>query len=339
MRLMLGNVQSFDEVSSLLRSEAKLWQEDRVVPLNKIYATPEGTVTSLQTGPLTITPWAKKQLSTLLGIRWERWFDKVSGAELAEEINRRLYRSEESIKLRIRAPRPGEASSGDEAVLAALVSKSYTPIEDMRVWNNLNQVLSANARKAVGVIPPQFTDRSTHLCVLGENPVEVKIGNETETYYAGFYLRNSQVGFTALTIDIYFLRLVCVNGLMVSTNEFQLLYRTHRPIVEKALNTLLHQSLSGLEGRWEQGLSLLGSAGQKKLINPEVVLKNYLRQVPGMRHLNKPIIEELNRSSDSSAFNLIQAMTHVAKGLPQPDQRYELERLAGELLLAKETEV
>jgi hypothetical protein len=326
----LKSARSFSEVSTVLNHEAALWHADEVLPGKALCVTPAGEIEGPRAGPLTLTPWAKQQLASVLGIRWEKWFGKVSGEEAAEEINRRLSRSEQSFKLRTRMPRAGENENSH--VLAALVSESYTPIADTRVWNNLSRVVGSETMETLKVIPPEFTDRSTHLCVLADKPIEVRIGNKTETYYAGFYLRNSQVGFTALTIDIYFLRLVCVNGLMVAAEQFRLLYRTHRPIADDVLGGLLDKSLTGMEDRWTQGLNLLDAASSQKIADTDSVLGDLLRQVPGMRHLKKAISEEMAQGGDGSAFGLIQAMTHVAQGLAAPDQRFELERLAGRLL-------
>lgn len=44
------------------------------------------------------------------------------------------------------------------------------------------------------------------------------------------------------------------------------------------------------------------------------------------------VSDEMAQGGDASAFGLIQAMTHVAQGLNAPDQRFELERLAGRVL-------
>jgi hypothetical protein len=181
----------------------------------------------------------------------------------------------------------------------------------------------------------EFTDRSTHLSALSSKPFTVRIGGSDETYFSGFYLRNSQVGFTALSLHVYFLRLVCVNGLMVAEGKFRLLYRTHRPISDDALTKLMDFAFKEIGIRWDEGLSFLQAAEAQPVFEAKEEVETLLSGLPGLARFGKGILEAYETEElGHNRFALIQAITSIARQIKEPDTRFELEKLAGRLLFA-----
>ncbi len=73
---------------------------DRIVHVADLRMTPHGHVTVPGGQTLRMNEWARKQLASLLGLRWDTWFKSASGEERAEEVNRRFSRIPGEKKLR-----------------------------------------------------------------------------------------------------------------------------------------------------------------------------------------------------------------------------------------------
>lgn len=328
---LLPRTLMFPDVLSRVKREDGLWHEDREVEPRELRVTPEDQVVVPGLGPMALTPWSRKQLASILGIRWDRWFERVSGQERAEELNRRLSRLSDPWKLRTRLPRQDEPCS--QGVLAALVSPTYTPINDLRVLESMERTLGGKFTGSLRFRQVLFTDRSSHLSVIAHRPVTLTVAGREEHYFAGFHIRNSPVGFSALTMVVSFLRLVCSNGLMLAEGAFRLLYRTHRPIAQETLDSLIEQAFHQLPSCWQEGLECLAYSRGLPLYEPESEIKALLKQVPGLSRFREPVLLELAKEGPTR-FGLVQALTSVAQGVAQPDTRFELERLAGRLLLS-----
>src|SRR5690349_4793039 len=83
------------------RSVADLLQEFRareaqenpgvVVPMSALRLTGEGTLSVPDlSGTFAFNDWSRSQLAVSIGVRWDRWFAKMPGAEQAAEVNRRF---------------------------------------------------------------------------------------------------------------------------------------------------------------------------------------------------------------------------------------------------------
>lgn len=328
---MPQRAKSWEYAQHLVSHEQQLWNPDTTLDVSRLRANEDGTLSVPEIGEVSLTPWSRHQLATTLGVRWPRWFENITGAEAAEEINRRLQRAEGVWKLRTRQPREGEP---DTQVLGAIVSQSYTPIADTRVLTGLAGVVDREWLGELRVFQSEFTDRSTHLGILCPEPVTL---GANEAFYTGFYIRNSQVGFTALTIHIYFLRLVCTNGLLAADGEFCLLYRTHRPVSDDALCVLIGNAFRKLETGWQAGLCAIDGARGQPVEQVEEAIATILKRVPGFGQYKEAVqnsLEPDDKGLFASRFGIAQALTQVAKSLPHPDQRFDMERLAGNWLLS-----
>jgi len=333
----LRKSHSFEEIREIVNRESSLWNMDQVIPVSSLKATPRGDIEVPTFGSMALTPWARKQLASHLGIKWDKWFETASGHEAAEEINRRLSRMSARWKIRTRRPRPNE-KNGHDGLLCALVSPTYTPIADRQVLGSMERTLHTEILDNFRFTRNAFTDRSFHLSVVNAEPLEVRIGDARETYYAGFFVRNSQVGYTALSIHVYFLRLACINGMLVCEGRFRLLYRTHRPIADQALDFLMDQAFAAIHLRWDEGLAFLQTARTQPVEDADAELDAIFKKTPALNPFRQQILDAFRfEYLGDNRFNLIQAMTSVARTIPEPDTRFELERLAGRILLPQQT--
>ncbi len=126
------------------------------------------------------------------------------------DINSTNYLNNEQIK-RI-APSIFTATAADS------VSSHYTHIPTSQVMEDMDQlgwkvvdVKEVKARKGIGF--------QKHLIVFRNNDVVIN-GNDGDTVYPTILLTNSHDGKNAFTFKCAIFRMVCENGLIVSTNEF-----------------------------------------------------------------------------------------------------------------------
>ncbi len=330
---VLDEAEAFPAVFERIETEEASWNPDAVLPVCELSATPRGTMIVPDVGEVVLTDWSRRQLATHLGIRWNKWFQKASAEEAAEEINRRFSRMDQVWKIRTRKAFPTESISPKLGVLGALVSPTYTPIDNSRVMLSLGSALGNSRLSQLRFWKVAFSDRSIHLSVVDRKPVTIGSGTTKEVYFLGFHLRNSPVGFAALSMYVYFLRLACSNGLLVCEGDFRLLYRTHRPVEDGVLLERMNRAFSGIENAWKQGLGFLEAARTHRINGASETVAEVLRQTPGLMAYRRAVTSELMSSNVfPTMYDLIQALTHTAKQI-RPDLRFEMERLAGKLLL------
>ena len=125
--------RTLSELVDHLRSLEALDNPDVNLPLDQLRMTEEGTLAVPGHGSFALTNWSRRQLSLLLGIRWDRWFQTASPEERADEVNRRLGRRSQSLKLR--TARTATEPNGKAGVLRALVSPSFSPVPDSALAN------------------------------------------------------------------------------------------------------------------------------------------------------------------------------------------------------------
>jgi hypothetical protein len=93
------------------------------VPMSDLAMTEAGTINVPHQGAFTLTPWAKQQLASRLGVRWNRWFDGIdpklrAGESPREPVRpghprggvRALARGDRADGGRLRPDRPGAQS-------------------------------------------------------------------------------------------------------------------------------------------------------------------------------------------------------------------------------------
>lgn len=313
---------TFDQVHETVAARAARMRPDATVHVSDLVFTPEGHVVVPGAGPHTLTALAKRQLAGMVGIRWERWFQSASPDERAEELNRRLKRTPGERKLRAWT----DTTGGTSGTLRAILPPGYEPIDDLRIFESL--------RSNMGALLDQYLFQ------------RVEAGEETSQYAAvlrdprvlrgdelvpGWSLRTSEIGQAPLSIDDYWLRLVCMNGLMVAVGGKRSLYRRHRAVDDDQLGAAFVLALGRLPGRFERALELMAIAMDAIVEHPDVVVAETLAGI------TRPLVEEVQRASLAEApitrFGLLNVITRIAHTTNQdPELRFAMESAAGTLL-------
>jgi len=351
----------FEAVRQSVAEQHALKNEDIVIEMSKIRVTPALAMEVPNIGTFTMTNWAKKQLGSALGIQWDRWFDPklVDHNMVQEEIQRRFSKTGDVRKLRTMKFRSGiPGVPGCDGYMRALLGPTYHPIDDERVFDRLErkfgpQVSDFKFMKHLARKDEWGTDHSTHYTMVGpqislgainrDHPdekvrhwygvaaMEGKLPEE-DFIYPGFHVRNSEVGYTAITIDEFSFRLVCLNGLMMTVGDARLMYRQHRPIEDAELDKQLDQVFTRGPERWERTRKQLLTAQEFAIENPAEFLEIELKRLEAPKHFRDAAIKAFEKEPLPTGYGAIQAVTRAAQEYADMDQRYEYEALGGRLL-------
>lgn len=317
----------FDLVERFEGQES-LQNQDAVLPLNRLRMTPDETIEVPGLGEHVMNDWSRRQMSSLLGLRWDRWFQNAGGQERAEEINRRLSRATDEVK--VRTTRAIDGDQDADGTLRALVSPGFSPIEDSQV----GKLVIAAMRPVDGemkLIRADVTDRTTSFVVGIGRPYRVGGDGEVGDVWGGVMIRNSGVGFASLLMVAHLVRLACRNGMICPLPEAVLLRRRHRALDEKRLRWELADKLEQLPAQLRMAGDVLRASTGRRVVDVEDVVRGVLQQAALPVRFLAPIVDAYNREPLPTAFGVSQAMTLAAQRF-SPEERLELEAAAGSYL-------
>jgi hypothetical protein len=315
---------SFDEVYERVATRAARMQPDVTVHVADLIYTNEGHIVVPGVGPHTLSSLALRGLSSMVGVRWDRWFQSASPEERAEELNRRLKRTPGERKLRAWRDDMGSTAGTLRAILPA----GYEPIDDLRVFDTMRSNMGSLMNEYVFQRVEAGEETSQYAAVLRE--VRTLRGDEL---VPGWSLRTSEIGQAPLSIDDFWLRLVCTNGLMVTVGGKRSLYRRHRAIDNDQLAAAFVLALGRLPGRFDRALELMAIAMDGIVDHPDVLAADILTGTP------RVLVEEVQRAALAEApitrFGLLNVITRIAHTTnTDPEVRFAMESAAGTLLAA-----
>jgi hypothetical protein len=315
----------FEEVLAEVDARARLALPDQVVEISDLHATETGEIEVPDLGRLNLTTWSRRQLATVLGIRWDRWFndDLVNPEEQAEEINRRFARS--TGKYRIRARQYTTKEQGLEAgVLRGFVGPTYAPTDDREVFHRLGRSLGVRVHE-LRFVRASVTDSSSQYAAVSTEVVDLGV-RVPDGHKNGFLIANSEVGARRLTIQVFVQRLVCTNGLVVA--DSRLLSWVHRFRRVNDFDAKLQGALALLPEKWRTGMRLLGQARSVQIAEPETHIRAHLAAEPEVKKHIDAVVAAFTEEPDATLFGIVQAMTRAARTL-EPEERLALEEFAG----------
>lgn len=318
----------FHQMMTVLDERHLLQNPDEIVELKALRMTTEETIAIPNCGSYALTDWAKKQLASLLGIQWNRWFQLTTKEEQADEINRRLWRN--SARMRLRTSRTALTTNGKTGVLRAIVTPAYSPISDSHLGNAL-KILLWPLEQEPRILRFEVTDRSvTFIMSIGKpfRPGDDKVVGDV---WGGLVVRNSDVGYASLSVTLSLVRLLCLNGMTAPIPDALLLKRTHRGITEDGLIEKLRFSVGDLPGKISRGAGILADARQRAIQDPEAEFVRLLQ----IAHMPQKLLPELQAAyalePEETLFGISQAVTRASQKL-SAEERFELDRAAGTYL-------
>jgi hypothetical protein len=298
--------------------------EDVVLPLSSISMTANGTIEIPNRGEHSLSAWSTGQIGSLLGFRWDKFFAKASPIQRQDEINRRLRRAHEVVKLRT-AGNPGLP------VVRAVVSPSYQPIPDTEVAEIVVRSM-ATMNTDLLVSRVDVSDRSTSYVIQVGEPQ--KRGGIVGSIWGGIMVKNSDVGWSALGIVAHLVRLACKNGLRAPLPNAGLLRARHRNVDVVALEANLQEGLKRLPTQLQRAADVLELSAGTEVTNVESEIRDVLRNVGLVRRSMAAVMAAYRREPHRSAFGISQALTLAAQGASAED-RLLLEETAGRYIQQK----
>jgi hypothetical protein len=352
----------FDQVRNQVAVSNDLKNPDQVVEMSRLRITPELNIEIPNSGTFKLTNWSQKQLGQLLGVQWNKWFDPKIGTHehVQEEIQRRFTATGDSRKIRtnrFRAGAPGV--EGCDGYIRALLSPTYHPIDDERIFDRLEKRFGSQV-EGLNFMPNHLSKKSSwgndhcnHYTVVGQpinmgdidrkhpDPKVRQIYDIAEAegalpssdlVYPGFHMRNSEVGYTAITIDEFNFRLVCLNGMMLTAGESRLMYRQHRPIEDAVLDRQLNDVFEKIPVRWENTRVKMTKLQELQLEHAEKEIEERLLKLEAPKHFRDAAVKAFEKEPLPNMFGVVQAITRAAQEYDDMDKRFEFEALAGRVL-------
>lgn len=320
--------RSYEDVLGHVAGQADLAIPDQVLPLAKLRATDEGLIEVPGIGPLALTDWSQGQLATKLGVRWGTWFNDnlVEPSEQAEEINRRLQRRGGELRIRARRWARGETPMG-EGVLRALLTPGYAPIDDLLVFETLGRVLGGRLEE-FRFIRADITPESSQfaLVTVRETDLGVRV---PDRHRSGVLIANSETGSRALTLQAWFWRLVCTNGMVVS--DSRIFRMVHRRRKRQEFDAKLAEAIALLPNKWEAGTRSLREARLLPVAQPIERLRALMSQHSEVGSYADAVVSAYEAEPEPNRFGMAQAFTRAAQRF-SPERRLILEEFAGRLL-------
>lgn len=331
------NLIKFEDVKQDVDTYNSFNNPDIVCPLSALHLTNDLSLDIADIGKYNMSYWTKQQLSTLLGIRWNKWFDPtlVKNNQIQEEINKRFSEKKGLFKFRTTSLQESTINGNYNGTLRAILGKTYKPIDDRYIFERLEKSFK-NQLEGLRFLKYDLTgrwatDRSSHYTLLGD-PIDI-LENGKEIIFPGIYIQNSEVGYSALTIDAYYYRLVCLNGLIVNVSSSRLLYRQHRAIKDEVMDNQLSKVFTEIPVQWGEMRNLMSIGFKNSITDPLDRLETELKFFKVPMDFIKKVKLSYEKEPMPTIYGLTQAITRTAKESTLPIERFEYEKLGGKVFL------
>ena len=151
---------------------------------------------------------------------------------------------------------------------------------------------------------------------------------ETDKIVPGISIANSEVGILALTIEAFFYRLVCSNGLIATTSvgsRFKHVSRRAMDEFPQVLSDVVYQSQAS-QGRFRISM-------QTPVDNPMSTIETFAKQFQLSQDETEIVRQAYFLEQGATMFHVINAFTRAAQ-TPTLDamDSYKLERIGGQIL-------
>jgi hypothetical protein len=302
--------------------------EDVVIPISSLRMSFMGNIEIPGLGEFELTEWSRRQISNILGVRWDKWFQKATAKDQADEINRRFSRADEYMKLR--TSKLSSGCFGANGTLRAFVGESYSAIPDSKIASIVQMSLK-NLGGELLIIRSDITCMSTSFVIGVGEPYKIGGPGEVGDVWGGILVRNSGVGFSSLKITMHLTRLICRNGMTAPIPEKELLNKRHRGIDEERIWEQLIVKFHDIPGKLNRSAVLLLEARNTQIENVEETIELVLERSRLPKRLIEPVMAAFSREEQKSAFGIVQALTFAAQK-QTPEERLLLEDAASSYL-------
>lgn len=325
--------QGFNDLLDRLQTAEFLDNPDTISPLNQLQADSNLNIAVPNMGRFALTDWSKSQLSSLLGIRFDKWFVNSDPEDQAYELNRRFARADGEVKLRTTLI--GAGGNQNDGTLRGIVSPSFTSIKDSQVASMVCKALE-DVEPELRIIRADITTRSTSYVIGVGQPFRPGGSHEVGDIFGGIHIQNSGVGYASLSMTLHLTRLICKNGMTVPLRNAEILRRRHTSgLTIERVQEEIGRKFIEIPGQLQQAGQIIHRSQSVAVMNVEETITRILQQSHLPRKLLQPLMLAFSREPHASAFGVVQAMTD-SETLQQlqikPEERIQLEQAAGSYL-------
>jgi hypothetical protein len=170
------------------------------------------------------------------------------------------------------------------------------------------------------------------------NPIEVgKLPNgEPDLMFRGFYVMNSEVGARPLVLAAFYLRGVCMNRNLWGVENFTEISIRHNRLAPSRFVELARPALESFANGSDMKLiDAVNKAKAAKLASDQDEALAFLQSRDFSRKRALEILEIGEREEERpvrTAWDFAQAITAAARSIPNSDDRFTVERVAGRIL-------
>lgn len=183
------------------------------------------------------------------------------------------------------------------------------------------------------------SDRDVFIFLVDDlHPIQVGIGKNGEPDYMfrGFYVKNSEVGASALTLASFYLRGLCCNRIMWGVEGFEEISIRHTRFAPQRFLELarpaLNSFVNGSAKKLQDGVAMAKAA---KVAKNEEEAVEFLQARKFSKNKALEIlkaVEEEEGHTARSAWDMAQGITAIARSIPYTDERTIMENEARKIL-------
>ena len=153
--------------------------------------------------------------------------------------------------------------------------------------------------------------------------------SEDDKIVPGICISNSEIGIIALSIEAFYYRLVCTNGMIAKTNTDARYKHISRKVMEE-----FHLALEGVVSQSHNGQEQFRISAQTQVSNPESTIEAFARQFQ-ISQEEAQIVKQAFYLEQGAAtmFHVINAFTRAAQSTSlSATSSYRLEKAGGTIL-------
>jgi len=206
--------------------------------------------------------------------------------------------------------------------IRAFFTERYTAIDNMEILTKMleygfapsMEIQLALDNEMMVLKVPEY-DRAFHLF-------------ENDKIVPGISIANSELGVLALSIEAFYYRLVCTNGMIAKTAMDARYKHVSRKIMEE-----FPLVLEGVIGQSRHGKDRFMISTQTPVANPESTIDTFARQFQITQEEAQIVKQAFYQEQGGTMFHVIQAFTRAAQ-FPNlsPSDAYRLEKAGGHIL-------
>jgi hypothetical protein len=300
-----------------------------------------GIVLQSPKGLATFTHWSFGQLCRMVGApaSYVRDLPPALGADC---LNHGLHESAASGSDAVLLVK----SNGCDPVVRAVNSDSYGRVWDAPLYGEIKNLIMD--QDSSWTLPPTWTgepagayrgDRDSFLILTngGSIVADPSISSADGHMYRGLLVRNSEVGASSVVIEAILYRYVCGNHMLWGAMVDRSFRRRH--VGARALRDTIRE-IGRIAISWSNRSASSDEAIVRSLIDHEIAhtqaaVVDELRKMGATRDQAETAFircEQQETASPRSFWGVAQGLTRLSQDAPYQDERYQLDRLAAQVL-------